>query len=174
MFILPNMHATVRVVLKPQEPSIPQQRIPHLVVWDSDAGPTAPAHLTDLRDHIDAISKAIVDGSMYGNSWEKFIPRFMFCHGEITSIVIHVLRWRRCDGYVVAQKSDLGIRVIVYLYDNIRHSGGMGTSSLLVNAEELTPDMRKAITKHKSVLRENGFDIPDVLDNAYPDEWFHL
>ncbi|MEK7801277.1 MAG: hypothetical protein AAB276_02380 [Pseudomonadota bacterium] len=70
----------------------------------------------------------------------------------------------RESGYIAAQKSDLGIRVIVYV-----HNPANG-----VTANDYTPDMRKSITRNKDVLRAHGFAIPDVVDDAYPEEWFHL
>ena len=48
---------------------------------------------------------------------------------DITGVIFHILRWRRCTGYFVIQKSDIGTRYICYLYDKIKHhSQSFGTT----------------------------------------------
>lgn len=89
---------------------------------------------------------------------------------DITGIVFHILRWRRCTGYLVIQKSNRGIRYICYLYDKIKHNAQcFGTTCEFVS-ENIDKIKQTFIDKSKILSKslENNinYDIyKESLDN---------
>lgn len=70
---------------------------------------------------------------------------------DVTGIIIDVLRWRRCTGYVVLQKSLYGkikYRMLIYLFDKVKHSAvSFGTNIDIVVKQLLPHDNDKGIIK---------------------------
>lgn len=89
---------------------------------------------------------------------------------DITGIIFHILRCRRCTGYFVIQKSDRGVRYICYLYDKIKHNAqSFGTTCEIV-ADEINNIKSTFIEKSKILSKalENTIHHPifkESLDN---------
>ncbi|VVU94380.1 hypothetical protein CPAV1605_102 [seawater metagenome] len=74
---------------------------------------------------------------------------------EIIGMVVHILRWRRCTGYLVLQKSFAGNRIICYLHDKVVHSAQcFGTSYLDVKNADIKKVLQLTFEKLESDIRK--------------------
>ena len=56
----------------------------------------------------------------------------------LSGLIFKILRWRRCTGYLVIQKSDYRTRFLCYLYDEIKHNAqSFGTSYFNITGNEI-------------------------------------
>lgn len=86
---------------------------------------------------------------------------------EIIGLVIKILRWRRCTGFIVLQKSNAGTRVICYLYDKIKHGAqSFGTDYIHVELNYVKAEIEKAFIKFskdivtfENILKFKNFKI---------------
>ena len=54
--------------------------------------------------------------------------RHVMTFGDVTAVVIAILSWRRCTGFVVLQQSARALTVVTYFADRVLHHGtGFGT-----------------------------------------------
>jgi hypothetical protein len=85
---------------------------------------------------------------------------------RITSYATDLLRWRRCTGMVVIQKSNRGPRFLLYLYDEVFHHGsGFGTDcnlSLEYAREIIKEHVNKKYAPYSRVF-------PDLAGLIYSD-----
>ena len=91
---------------------------------------------------------------------------------DIIGIVHHILRWRRCTGYLVIQYSARGIRNLCYLYDKVNHHGqSFGTSAEYVTYDQVKKTFIESIAElnnHKTDINQHigkYFIILDVVVN---------
>ena len=59
---------------------------------------------------------------------------FLIQSDDIYSLIIDIWRYRRCTVYVILQKSNVGYRILIYLYDKIMHTSanfGIGIDSII-------------------------------------------
>jgi hypothetical protein len=84
---------------------------------------------------------------------------------DILGIVFHIMRWRRCTGYLIVQKSDNGIRYLCYMYDKIVHGAqSFGTNPELVKMDDVKNEMQDAL--RRLIVKINGYrDIIGVFTN---------
>ena len=84
--------------------------------------------------------------------------------GDIFGVIIHILRWRQCTGYLVIQKSSQGVRYLCYLYSKIKHSGG----SFATSCESVTNDDNFRKIKEGFIESKTKFqNILKMCDSAY-------
>lgn len=104
------------------------------------------------------------DNGLYTN------VNFIIKSFDITGVIFHILRWRRCTGYFVIQKSNKGTRYICYLYDKIKHNGQSFGTTCEVVADDIDNIKSTFIEKSKilsNVLEETEYDsiFKESLDN---------
>ena len=49
-------------------------------------------------------------------------PRYFIFSNTLSGLIFKILKWRRCTGYLVIQKSDYRTRLLCYLHDEIKHN----------------------------------------------------
>ena len=139
-------------------------------VWTSDNG-CSIENIPELTVHINAICAAITDGTIEEQYYDiqKGKADIAFQNEDLTSVVIGMMKWRRCTGYILAQLSSRGVRCVVYLDDTVRHNAmSFGTSPLCVKAHDCDESMMKALKRYKSKLVAMGF--PSEINEST----FHL
>jgi len=87
--------------------------------------------------------------------------------GDIFGIVFHIMRWRRCTGFLVIQHSVKGNRYLCYLYDKVKHWGtSFATTPNLVKIEEVKQEFinaKKILAEHikQCTVLLSDYDIDD-------------
>jgi len=87
---------------------------------------------------------------------------------DMVGMIFHIMRWRRCTGYLVIQKSHKGTRYLAYLHDKIKHSStAFGTTCDLVNFKDIKEGYKKELPKLKEKLKraEELLLLKDSINN---------
>ncbi len=117
-------------------------------------------------DNVDLFNKKVIEYIRSADRIKTEVYDFIETP-EIVGMVVHILRWRRCTGYLVLQKSFAGNRVICYLLDKVVHSAQcFGTSYLEVKNADIKTVLQLTlqkldtdIKKFKNILKFNDFDM---------------
>ena len=107
---------------------------------------------------VDSFNKQMLKyiSETHDSSKQKFNDNVEIIESEdIVGIVFHIIRWRRCTGYIVIQLSDRGVRYLCYLVDAIYHkSEAFGTSYQSVQYSEVK---KTFIEKYISIKVKDTF-----------------
>jgi hypothetical protein len=69
---------------------------------------------------------------------------------DIVSVVFGVIKWRRCTGFLVFQKSNQGHRFLFYVCDKIMHHGiSFGTDCYGIRIDEIVKDFHELVEANK-------------------------
>jgi len=91
----------------------------------------------DNNQDIDYFNEQVLDFISKNDSINCEPQHFIFSNSLI-GLIFKVLKWRRCTGYLVIQKSDYGTRFLCYLHDEIKHNAQcFGTSYYNVMGSEI-------------------------------------
>ena len=151
---------------------------------------------SDSNSKSDSKNKVIIDPSIAVNTINVFnrkilefikddngyLPECMKYveSGDIRGIILHIMRWRRCTGYLVFQQSNQGNRHLFYIHDKIKHSARcFGTSmehvemSLVKEAfKNKIPILLKKIEKYRKYISfiENTNNVTNTANNNENDD----
>ena len=127
--------------------------------WTSTDG-CSVKNIPEVTIHVNEICTAITNGTIEKQYYDIQDGKAhnVFRNADLTSVVIGMMKWRRCTGYIVAQLSSRGVRCVVYLDDIVRHNAiSFGTSPSCVEARDCDESMTKALEVYKSKLVMMGF-----------------
>ena len=90
-----------------------------------------------LTHDIDNFNKQVLD-FISNDDGLNCDPRHFVVSTTLSGLIFKILRWRRCTGYLVIQKSDYRTRFLCYLYDEIKHNAqSFGTSYFNITGKEI-------------------------------------
>lgn len=116
---------------------------------------------------VDNFNSQLLDYIKYDNSYSTNVFHVIESE-DIFGIVFYILRWRRCTGYLVIQKSNRGVRYLCYLYSKIKHSAqSFGTSCENVDYSVIKEAFIKHKTDYMKMLRkcEAMYKIKNGINN---------
>ena len=106
------------------------------------------------NETVNNFNRKIIEFIKEDNNIEDNIPFFVFSD-DMVGMIFHIMRWRRCTGYLVIQKSDNGTRYLAYLHDKIKHSStSFGTTCNLVKFKDIKEGYQKELPKLKEEINK--------------------
>lgn len=127
-------------------------------------------HITDVNyfnyKMLDFIKKDIKEDKFSENS--DIIGKIQA--GDITGYVVGIMKWRRCRGYLVIQKSNINVRFLAYLADHIFNPAVcFGTSSGFVEKKEVIQEFKEIIQKLKN---QKDNQVLRLIENVKDSQFF--